>query len=89
MSYQYPLAHIDGFDISLDQSPPGEWLPENVSTQQLDIHEPLPERLVGKYDLVNIRLLLAVVRDNNPESIANSVVKMLSASVLFLCAPED
>ena len=48
-------VRLDGFDISLSQAPPKEWLPRNVSMRELDIFEDLPNELVGQYGSYRIR----------------------------------
>ena len=75
---QLPSARLDGFDISADQYPPKEWLPANLSLQTLDIRKPIPEELKGKYDVVHVRLFLAVVRNDDPSPILRSLSCMLS-----------
>ena len=38
-----------GFDIDLSQTPPREWLPENVHMEQLDIHDDVPDAFIAKF----------------------------------------
>lgn len=78
MSREHASAQIDGFDVSLAQCPPPEWLPSNVSIRKLDIFEPLPEELVGKYDIVHVRLFLCVVRNDDLVPVLTNLLKMLS-----------
>ena len=75
---QLPSVHLDGFDNSVDQFPSKEWLPENISLDRLDILKPIPEELKGKYDLVHVRLFLAVVQDDDPTPILRNLMDMLS-----------
>ena len=56
-----PSAQLDGFDISLSQCPPKQWLPPNVSMQCMDAFSPVPPELVEKYDVVHISIFVAVV----------------------------
>ena len=44
----------------------------------LDIHQPIPEELKGKYDIVNVRLFLTVVRKDDPLPILQNLMDMLS-----------
>lgn len=44
----------------------------------LDIHKPIPEELKGKYDIVNVRLFLTVVRNDDPLPILQNLMDMLS-----------
>ena len=77
---QLHSARLDGFDVSAGQYPPQEWLPENISLTTLDVHEPVPEALRGKYDIVHVRLFLTVVRNNDPRPILDNMLRMLSQS---------
>lgn len=40
---------LHGFDVDTSQSPPKEWLPQNVSIRELDIFGNIPDELHGKY----------------------------------------
>lgn len=74
-----PTAQFDGLDISLDQAPPKERLPANVSFRSYDAYEPSPEDLVEKYDVVHVRHLTLVVKENDPTPILQNLLKILSA----------
>lgn len=77
ISQDFPSTQIDGFDIDLQQCPPPEWLPHNVKVREWDIYtNPAPE-LESLYDVVHIRLLLLVVRDNDPRPILKNALRML------------
>ena len=75
---QLPSVHLDGFDNSVDQFPSKEWLPDNISLHRLDVLKPIPEELKGKYDIVHVRLFLAVVQDDDPTPILRNLMDMLS-----------
>lgn len=65
-------------DISLSQLPPPTWLPSHITSRQLDVFEEnLPEDLVGKFDVVHVRLFLLVVRENDPRPILRNLLKLL------------
>ncbi|KAK4200389.1 S-adenosyl-L-methionine-dependent methyltransferase [Triangularia verruculosa] len=70
-------ARIDGFDIDLTQCPPKEWLPRNVSVYNVDCLAPLPEYLLGSYDIVHIQLFHLAVHNNDPAPIIQNLVKLL------------
>ena len=57
---------LDGVDIIDAQFPPKEWLPANVALDTLNILDPVPEHVLGKYDIVNIRYFALLIKDNNP-----------------------
>ena len=71
-------AQLDGFDTETSQCAPKEWLPSNMSVSNLDLYEHIPESLLGRYDIVNIRLFLWVCRNNDPVPILEGALKMLS-----------
>jgi hypothetical protein len=75
-----PKAPLDGFDISADQCPPAEWVPENITLQTLDALAGVPEELIGKYDVDHLRLFVVVVQNGDPGPLIRNAVKMLSES---------
>ena len=46
----------------------------------LDVHEPIPVGLRGKYDVVHVRLFLTVVKNDDPGPILENMLRMLSQS---------
>ena len=42
-------VQLDGFDLNLSQCPPKQWLPENVTMHNLNIHDDIPDEFKGKY----------------------------------------
>ncbi|KAI4263130.1 MAG: hypothetical protein L6R42_001714 [Xanthoria sp. 1 TBL-2021] len=77
ISQDFPLAQIDRFDIDLQQCPPPKWLPHNVKGREWEIYTELTPELQGLYDVVHIRLLLLVIRDNDPRPILKNALRML------------
>ena len=73
-----PSVRLDGFDVSVEQFPAKEWLPDNIRLRRLDVLEPISEDLKGKYDLVHVRLFLAVVQNYDPTPIVRNLMDMLS-----------
>jgi hypothetical protein len=70
-------AKLDGFDIDLAQCPPKAWLPSNINLRAWNMFEEVPADLVGKYDVVHVRLILLVVQNNDPRAIIENLLKML------------
>ncbi|MCJ1377483.1 hypothetical protein MMC17_000578 [Xylographa soralifera] len=69
---------LDGFDISTAQFPDENDLPANISLKILDIGGgDLPDSVVGKYDLVHIRLFAFAILNNDPTPILRNLVRML------------
>ena len=73
-------AELDGFDISAVHYPAKEWLPHNLSLDIFNVFEGIPEHLVGRYDVVHIRSVAVMVRNNDPGPLLRNLVKMLSES---------
>lgn len=71
-------AQSDGYDISPDQFPDRKRLPDNVSLSNLDALGPIPEELVGRYDVMHISLFVMLVRNEDPGPVLESLMRMLS-----------
>lgn len=67
-----------GLDIDTSQAPPTEWLPSNVSMRQWDVTQEVPADLVGQFDVVQIRLFIFVIKDNDPLPILRNIIKLIS-----------
>ena len=79
---QHPgAAQLDGLDISLDQVPNKQWLPFNVSFYLYDIYDNPPDDLVERYDIIHVRHLTLVIKDNGPTMVIRNLLKMLSRFV--------
>lgn len=70
-------TQFHGFDVSLDQIPPKGWTPDNIKFAVLDIEKDLPAELEGAFDIVNIRLFVIVVKDNDHIPILGRLHRML------------
>ncbi|KAL9637969.1 MAG: hypothetical protein Q9204_001673 [Flavoplaca sp. TL-2023a] len=80
LAREHPGAHIHGFDISSAQFPHQYWLPKNTELSTLDILEPVPDKLRGKYDIVHVGLLVLVVQQDDPIPILENLLALLSTS---------
>ena len=74
---ELPDALLYGFDNDLKQAPHQNWLPSNVTTRYWNIFEEIPADLVGRFDLVHIRLVVLVVEESDPRPIIGNLLKML------------
>lgn len=72
-----PNASLDGFDISLSQCPPVQWLPSNITLGEWDVFSEPPLELRGRYDVVHVRLLFVVVQDEDPKPIIRNLMLLL------------
>ena len=66
-----------GFDISSAQFPPLKAFPTNTGFKELDVYGPIPDEYCGKFDLVQIRLIIAGVRESGPVPILENLLKLL------------
>jgi hypothetical protein len=49
-----------------------------MSLHALDILKPVPEEFKGKYDIVHARLLLPLVKNNDPTPVLKNMFSLLS-----------
>lgn len=71
---------LHGFDISLDQVGTKAWAPGNIKFHTWDIFDEPPAQFVEYFDVVHVRLITVVVRENDPRPILSSLAKLLSES---------
>ncbi|KAL9117421.1 MAG: hypothetical protein Q9187_006040 [Circinaria calcarea] len=69
---------LDGFDVSSEQYPAMEYLPENISLQTLDAFDDLPAELIGQFDVVHIRAFAVVVKQGDPGPLLMNMIALLS-----------
>jgi hypothetical protein len=74
---EHPTAQLDGFDIDLSQAPHPHWLPSNVKLRQWNLFEDVPSDLIGKYDLVHLRLLVLVLSGVDTKPVLQNLLKLL------------
>ncbi|KJX95394.1 UMTA methyltransferase family protein [Zymoseptoria brevis] len=73
-----PGCRIEASDISLAQAPPQPWWPTNVAFRTLDVFEDtLPDELVGRYDVIHIRLFVFVIASGNPIPLLKNLMTLL------------
>ena len=70
-------AHLDGFDLELEQAPPSQWLPASIKLRTWNIFNEVPAAFLEKYDIVHVRLLVLVVQNSDPRPILRNLIKML------------
>ncbi|KAF2754640.1 hypothetical protein EJ05DRAFT_514087 [Pseudovirgaria hyperparasitica] len=74
---EYPRVQVDGFDLNLKQAPAVKWMPHGTSLITCDARKPPDPRFQHQYDIVNIRLFLAVVENNDPSIILDHALRLL------------
>jgi trans-aconitate methyltransferase len=73
----YPEATLEGYDISSDLYPPTTSLPQNISLGELDLKQPFPEHMHGKYDLVHVRMLILAMLPEDWEPVVRNLTTLL------------
>lgn len=68
---------LHGFDISLDQVGPSPWLPANIRMHIWNIFEEPPAQFVGYFDIVHVRLITVVIKQNDPRPALKNLWKLL------------
>ena len=74
---EHPTAELYGFDISLAQAPPKQWLPANVTLETWNVFHDVPESLLERFDVVHVRLLCLVVESSDPRPILRNLKRLL------------
>ena len=72
------MTQCTGFDIRLVQAPSQKWLPSNVRMREWDIFKPPPAEIVGSFDVVYIRHVHLVIKDNGVVPIAKNLPASLN-----------
>ncbi|KAJ2995772.1 hypothetical protein NUW58_g1178 [Xylaria curta] len=72
-----PSTELHGFDISLDQVGPTPWLQDNMHMHIWDVFEEPPPQFLGFFDIVHVRLLTVVVKNNDPRPLLKNITKLL------------
>ncbi|KAH6649101.1 hypothetical protein BKA67DRAFT_522691 [Truncatella angustata] len=70
-------VELHGFDVNLDQVGPKAWLPTNVHMHTWNMFEEPDPRFVGYFDIVHVKLITVVVKNNDPRPILANLTKML------------
>ncbi|KAK3642948.1 hypothetical protein LTR56_010545 [Elasticomyces elasticus] len=71
------LVQAEALDINLDEVPPKAWLPKNVVCHEFDLMQELPEKLVKRYDIINMQFGSSFIRDAHSKEVMARLVNML------------
>ncbi|KAF3009094.1 hypothetical protein E8E14_009141 [Neopestalotiopsis sp. 37M] len=72
-----PSTQLTGLDISFDATPPPETFPANIQFQKWDLRDPVPEDLVGAFDIINVRFMIFVVFKDEVPVVVDKFMQML------------
>ena len=70
-------SKVDSFDLSLSQCPPREFFPAIRRLDTWNIFDAPDESMLGRYDIVHVRLVIFVVRNNDPRDIVRNLLALL------------
>lgn len=72
-------TQLDGYDLSANCFGATGWLAKNVTlTGDFDALKPLDASLRGQYDIVHIRAVVSVIKNNNVKPLVETLVGLLS-----------
>ena len=77
VALELPHAEFDGFDLSLSQCPPIQWLPSNIRLQEWNVFDEPTAQMEGRYDVVHTRLIYCVVQDEDARPILRNLMRLL------------
>lgn len=77
LARRYPNAVLEGFDITSAHFPNEGFLPENIKFHVWDAFADVPESFVGAFDVVHLRALFSLIKDNNVAPVLMNAKKML------------
>ncbi|KAI1393094.1 UMTA methyltransferase family protein [Hypoxylon trugodes] len=70
-------ARFDGLDISLEAAPPLNVLPPNITLTKWNVKDPVPEDLLGVFDIIHIRFFIFVLLGEEVPVVVEKFVAML------------
>ncbi|KAJ8108897.1 hypothetical protein ONZ43_g6286 [Nemania bipapillata] len=76
-SHAIPSAEFHGFDISLDQVGHRSWLPANIHMHTWNVFEEPPPQFCQYFDIVHVRLITVVIKNNDPKPVLANLTKLL------------
>jgi hypothetical protein len=77
VSRSFPDVRLDGFDLTLDQTPHEKWLPKNITLRNWNIFEDPPTECIEKYNFVHVRLLVVVIEEATTGLVLRNLLKLL------------
>lgn len=69
VAHEIPKAQLQAYDVDLTQAPAPGWLPSNVQVSEWDIFKDPPADMIGRFDVVHIRLLVLVLSGLDPNPV--------------------
>ncbi|KAL9074668.1 MAG: hypothetical protein Q9157_004297 [Trypethelium eluteriae] len=81
-----PHAQLNGYDISLAQCPPRQWLPANITLGKWDLFSSPTEDMLERFDVVHTRLIFTIV-EGQTEDEGLATARRVVSGLLKLLKP--
>ncbi|KAI0195669.1 S-adenosyl-L-methionine-dependent methyltransferase [Xylaria flabelliformis] len=72
-----PDAELVGIDFDTSKFPSASDLPPNITLRQANMFEPFPNDLVGKFDVVNVRLIVFALKEGYGIDLVRNLMTLL------------
>ena len=80
LSHEMPSAVIVALDISDAQYPARKTRPSNIEFDVWDIFSDVPEKYIGQFAVVHLRLIVAATHGRDKDIVNRNLLKLLSMS---------
>ncbi|KAJ2992242.1 hypothetical protein NUW58_g2232 [Xylaria curta] len=82
-----PDAELVGLDYDTSKFPPTSSLTPNITLRHADMYEPFPSDLLGKFDVVHVRLVIFAMKDGYGARLAKNLMTLLKPGGHITCLP--
>jgi ubiquinone/menaquinone biosynthesis C-methylase UbiE len=72
-----PNAEFVGLDFDTSKFPSASSLPPNITLRKANMYEPFPDDLLGKFDVVNVRLILFALKEGTGLDLVKNLMTLL------------
>ncbi|KAI1112122.1 hypothetical protein F5Y14DRAFT_423221 [Nemania sp. NC0429] len=72
-----PDAELVGLDFDTSKFPSQSSLASNIALRQANMYEPFPSDLIGRFDVVNVRLIIFALKDGHGIDLARNLMTLL------------
>ncbi|KAH8168139.1 hypothetical protein CIB48_g27 [Xylaria polymorpha] len=70
-------AEFVGLDFDTSKFPLASSLPRNITLRKANMYEPFPDDLIGKFDVVNVRLIIFALKDGLGVDLVKNLMTLL------------
>ncbi|KAI0870199.1 hypothetical protein GGS24DRAFT_476116 [Hypoxylon argillaceum] len=72
-----PEAELVGLDFDTSKFPPPSSLAPNITLRQANMFEPFPSDLLGRFDVVNVRLIIYALKEGYGTNLVKNLMTLL------------